>query len=505
MKPTRVARGNYIQGQFRKIEDPNGELKSTDPGNLDSPAVLVPFSFEQVQEVVGAANHSFAAWKRTSLADRANFLKRYRDSLQSHAKDLANLLSLEIGKPLWESHQEVEECLALIDSFLATGNQAVQEIQLNDAKRDGKGLVRFLPRGVLAVVSPDNLPLFTPHTHLLPALIHGNTVILKASPQAPFIGQFIAELFHDAGIPAGVANVIQGDTEVTRRLTVNSNIDGVLYTGNFEAGSKLLKQGGLECDKLIVLEMGGKNATIVWEDADYKRALNECLLSAFITTGQRETSGDRILVHEKLFDRFLTDFHQLAKRCKVGYGLNEGADAPFMGPLVSEQGMEHYLRYQGIAVREGCEEVMRGKTLEKDKKGYYVSPSIHWVHKPDSKSVYQTSEIFGPNVALYKIGDLDEAAEIINQTPYGLVSSVYSRERSVYIRLLEDTRTGMVHWNRPTIDVSYRLPYGGLKNSGNARPMGSFAAYQCTYPVSSLEHTGSGAWVGIPKEQPKLE
>jgi succinylglutamic semialdehyde dehydrogenase len=205
-------------------------------------------------------------------------------------------------------------------------------------------------------------------------------------------------------------------------------VAGIFYTGSFETGIKIRKQLATDYWKVLVLDMGGKNSALIWDDCHYERALHEVIYSSFLSSGQRSESAHQILVHEKIFDKFTSDLHQLSKKCKIGYGFDE-KDTPFMGPLITESAMENYLRYQGIAVREGCEEIMRGKSLEKEKRGFYVSPSIHWVKKPDAKSIYQKSEIFGPNIALYKVSDLEEATDIINQSQYGLVSSIYTQNK----------------------------------------------------------------------------
>ena len=173
-----------------------------------------------------------------------------------------------------------------------------------------------------------------------------------------------------------------------------------------------------------------------------------------------------------------------------------------MGPLLNDEAVENYIRYQGIAVREGCEEIMRGKSLDRNPKGHYVSPSIHLVSKPDPKSVYQKSEIFGPNVALYAVDDIEEAIDILNLSQHGLVTSVYSKTREVFQRACENVRVGTLHWNRPTHAPTYRLPRGGLKKSGNSRALGSLAWQQCTYPVSATERESGWSITQLPKSLP---
>ncbi len=507
VKESQVFRGSYLQGQFVKIVDPNGELKSQNPGDLEHGVTTIPFSFEHVDEAVTAAQQSFPSWKRLNVADRLSAIRRYADLLKKSRENLATCLSKEIGKPLWESLQEVDATLKLIEDAITIGSQTTNEIRIENVDAQSEGVVRFFPRGVMAIVTPPPLPLFTPHAQMIPCLINGNVVVLKASQHAPFTGQMISELFHDSGLPAGAVNVIHGEAEVARRLVSHSAIDGIFMSGAFEGGGKLQKVLS-DYWKVVVLEMGSKNATVIWDDCSYDRALHETLYSSFVTSGQRVTNAHRVLIHEKIFDKFVQDFHKLAKKIRVGYGLTAGKEAPFLGPLISEESLEHYLRYQGIAVREGCEEIMRGKTLERDTRGHYVSPSIHLVTKPDPKSVYQKTEITGPNVALFKVSDLDEVADIVNQTQFGVAASIYTSNRETYLRLIEEATAGLLYWNRPTVESTFRLPYGGLKKSANARPMGSFSGYQCTYPVASLEDKHDNPRKGtksLPETLPRLE
>lgn len=500
----RTSRGDYIQGQFLAVDDGNGELLSQNPADLDEPAIPFPFLYERVGEVVSAARAAFTSWRRIPLSDRLSFVQRYRRILADRRDEICTTVSWEVGKPLWESEQELGSLLEFLDQTLQASASST-EIRIEDASDECTGVVRHFPRGVSVVVSPSVMPLLIPHSHAIPALLFGNTIIFKSSKHAPLTGQLLAEAFHDAGLPPGVVNVVHGDSELSRRLVSHSDVDTVFFTGSSEAGSKIAKQIGADYWKLSVLDLGGKNTMVVWDDAHYKKALHEAVLGTLITSGQRCTSTDRVLVHEKIFDKFLADFHQLFKKIKVDAGISEKNDAPFMGPMVSEEALEHFLRTQGMAVREGCEEIMRGKPLERDTRGHFVSPSIHWVKKPDSKSMYQKTEIFGPDAAIYKIADIGEAAEIINLSPYGMVATCYSASHDVFKKLVEESRVGMFHWNRPTTDVSYRLPYGGIKRSSNARPMGSLALYACTYPSSSLEHKGSASLSHLPFQLPKLE
>ncbi|MFM8269915.1 MAG: aldehyde dehydrogenase family protein [Pseudomonadota bacterium] len=486
MNSPRTYLGNYIGGHFVTVSDPQGVIWSRNPGNLDEKSVDFPFCNSHVDEAVHAAKRSFPIWRRLTAAERYSYLKRYREILFQRSEALAFLDSFEIGKPLWESRQEIMDCLKVIDHFLQLGSQTTLETKVPDAKLGIDGIVRHFPIGVIAVVSQSVMPLVSIHHHFIPALLNGNTVVVKTTKFAPGLGQAIAECIQEAGLPAGAFNFLQGDGDIARRLTGHPEVDGVFFTGTPETTIAIKKQLLNDYWKIQVIQSGGKNASVVWNDCNYDLTLRCLLLSAFSASGQRYTSTSRIIVHRSIFDRLLKDFHIQCKKLSIGYGLASTKPLPFMGPLVSERLLDDYVRYQGIAVREGCEEIMRGKPLERSPKGYYVSPSIYAIPKADPKSVYQNSEFFGPQVSFYSVSDLDEAIEITNQTQFGLVSSLFSSDPKHFEHFVHEAKVGVCHWNLPSTQVSYKMPFVGLRKSGNMRPMGSFSNYQCTYPVSSL-------------------
>ncbi len=495
----RQSLGNYLHGSFIRVRASNGEVESRNPGDLDCAPVKCAFNFEHVQEAVLSASRGAAAWRKMALSDRLTALAKYRSSLEKRRDSLAELISFETGKPLWEAREEVTETLSILQFYLEAARKSPTEGTLVEHGSN----IAYHPRGVVAVVAPGISPLSDSHLHFFPALVYGNTVAMKASRHAPLVGQTIAECVHEAELPAGVFNLIQGDAEVARRLVSHPEVQVVFFTGSYETGLKVRKQIVSDYWKTAVLDMVGKNGILVWNDANYSQALHDAVYSAFLTSGQRRTTASRILVHHEWVERFQNDFHQLAKKVTIGYGLNK--DAPFLGPLLNDEAVENYIRYQAIAVRENCEEIMRGKSLERSPKGHYVSPSIHRVTKLDPKSTYQKSEIFGPNVAIYSVGGIEEAIEVFNLSQHGLVASVYSASKEPLLRVAENVQVGTLHWNRNTHTQTYHLPRGGLKKSGNSRTMGSLAWQQCTYPVVSTE--GDGIWdpASLPKELPKGE
>jgi len=495
-------KGDYIKGRFCKVEDPNGEIWSKNPGDLDAPALTFPFSYENIHDAVTAAKRSFGTWRRQSVKSRAEALVKYREVLKSKKPEVTYWCSFETGKPLWESNLEFDETISIIDFFINQGSQTSVEQKVSTS--DGNCVTRFFARGTCAIITPASQPILFPHSYFIPALMNGNTAVIKTCSQTPFLGQTFSEIVHESGISAGILNFVHGDSESARRLVSHAGVDAVFYHGPVETAAKVKKQILSDLWKFSIIESGGKNAQIIWEDCNYEKALYDAIYSSFLTSGQRCSSTSRILVHDKLYSQFLKDFHQLAKKTSVGFGLSDNF-SPFMGPLMSERAVEDYLRFQGIAVREGAEEIMRGKTLERDKKGFYISPSIHAIEKPDSKSIYQKSEIHGPNVAVFRIKDIDEAVEIVNQPQWGLVASIYTGAREYFYRLADEIKVGVIHWNRPTTALSYQLPLGGINKSGNEHPMGSFAGIQCTQMITCLEDQTPFDIANLTKEIPRLE
>ena len=229
--------------------------------------------------------------------------------------------------------------------------------------------------------------------------------------------------------------------------------------------------------------MGGKNSTVVWHDANMEKAVYETIIGAYLTTGQRCSCTSKIILHKKIKDQFISNFHKTAKQLTIGHWSTNS----FMGPLISQESVEKYLRFQEIAKREGAESLMRGKTLDVGKPGFYVTPSINIVNQFNKNSTYQKNEIFGPNVAIYTVEEIDEALDIVNASGFGLAMAIFTKSKSLYEKSFLDANVGLLNWNRTTNGASSKMPFGGVGKSGNDRPSGHFAVQYCTIPVASLE------------------
>ena len=476
-------KGNYINGEFVHPKRPDGEWSVVSPANLKDKIIQVSFENAHVDEACRAARQAYRGWSMLPLEKRKEYLLKLKAVFAAGTERMAELISRETGKPLWETKTEAAGLGNKIDITLEHSLKLVAEERIKNALPGIDGVIRHKSRGVMAVVGPFNFPAHLPNGHIIPALIMGNTIVFKPSEKTPAVGQLMAEFIHEAGFPPGVFNLVQGQVEVGKRLVQSDKVDGVLFTGSYEVGLRI-KQDTIEHYwKLLALEMGGKNTTIVWDDGNLEKAVYETITGAYLSSGQRCSGTSKVVLHKKIRDRFLENFHEVAKKITIGHW----SENVFMGPLISQESVDKYTRFQEIAKREGAECLMRGKQLNLENEGYYVTPSIYLIDKANPDSMYQKNEIFGPNVAVYTTEDFGEAMDIVNMSGYGLASALFSQNRELYERALHDARVGVLNWNRTTNGASSRLPFGGMNKSGNDRPSAHFAVQYCSVPVASLE------------------
>jgi succinylglutamic semialdehyde dehydrogenase len=497
-------RGNLIGGSFQKPTDVSGEWLGRSPADFSEETGRFEYSYSSVEDAVQSARKAFSTWRNQSFEDRAELLRKYQNVIKNREEEIAETISREVGKPLWESRTEVSAMIAKVDITLSESMKFISNFEIPSIMENTRGTCRYKPLGVMAIIGPFNFPGHLPGGQIVASLATGNTVVFKPSEKAPLVGQLLAECFLEAGFPPGVINLVQGEREVGRRLCVHEGITGIIFTGSYEVGARIKQDTLHQHWKLLALEMGGKNSAIVWEDAELDFAVHQTLTGAFLSAGQRCSSTSRIIVSKKILDSFLERFHQRAKAFSIGYPL----DNPFMGPLIEQGSVDRYMKFLGIAVREGCELIMRGKSLELPRNGNYVTPSICLVKEPSldqtRKSVYQQTEIFAPNVAILGAEDLEEAIAQANATQFGLAAGVFTQSREVFEKCWDNLDMGVINWNKATIGASSRLPFGGLKKSGNHFPTALFATTHCVAPVASLEVSEPQAVTSIASQTPGL-
>ncbi|NBX25507.1 MAG: aldehyde dehydrogenase family protein [Planctomycetes bacterium] len=477
---------DFIGGRWAAI--PGDDVVSRDPAAPDHVVWSGSPRMAHVDEAVAAAREAFPAWRSRSMDERASLLRRFAEVCGRHAERLARTITAEMGKTLAESRAEAK---LLQDKVSITLDpltlSRVRDFEV-DAGAGKVGRCQFRPLGVMAVVGPFNFPAHLPHGHWVPALLLGNTVVFKPSDRTPATGQLVAEIAEETGFPAGVFNVVQGGAEIASSLVCHPDIDGVLFTGSFPVGRRILEANLDRPGRMIALEMGGSNAAIVWHDADPRRAVLECLRSAYATTGQRCTCTRRVLVHEAMAERFITAFCKVASTAVIGAGTDP--EPVFMGPVVSRQARDAVLERQVALAGLGGRVLMEAVAL--DRPGWFVGPGLVQVPRFDRGSDCET---FGPLVQVSVVSDLDDAIAQANATDFGLVAAVFTRSDAVWRSCQDRIRVGCLNRNTGTAGASSRLPFGGLGRSGNLRPAGSFAVDLAAYPLASMEDGGEATVV----------
>jgi succinylglutamic semialdehyde dehydrogenase len=458
-----------------------GELTSRSPADLNDVVGVFPYSVAAAQEAVARARIAQPAWAQRSLAERVGFLATLRERFVANAGELSQLLSREVGKPRWQAAQEAALLPAKIDSFLSDGLPLVQSY----APPGAHGEWRFRPHGVMAVLGPFNFPIHLPNGHIVPALALGNTVVFKPSELTPAVGAMYERCAREAGLPEGVFNLVQGERSVGSYLSTDADVDGVLFTGSVGTGTAIARANADRPGKMLALELGGKNAALVFDDADFAHALSQVAYGAFITAGQRCSSTSRCLVQRRLLPRFSEALVQVAAQIKVGHPSGD----VFMGPLITATARERFMSAVGHASSEGAQTLLEPMVPSTSHPGHYLRPSVHMVTKPLADSRYQRNELFGPDVALYAFDDDDQALALANDTPFGLVASVFTARRERFDWLSSRLRAGVINWNAPTVGASGKLPFGGVGLSGNHRPAGAFSSLYCAWPAAILEGT----------------
>ncbi len=459
---------NLINGQWIKAN--SGEVfESRSPSNSDEiVGVFTRSAAQDVDEAVRAARAAFPAWRRMSRIKRGEIFDQFAQIIKRDYEELSRAMAQECGKAINECRADVTEGIHMAQyvfglTRMPHGDVISSEIAEKDA------FMRRRPKGVIAAITPWNFPFAIPLWLLGPSLVEGNTVVFKPSEETPLMGEKVVRTLCEAGIPQGVLNLVQGDGEgAGRPLVDHPDVDAVAFTGSFEVGAEIRKTCAQDPRKLAICEMGGKNAVIVLEDANFDLALNAALLSTFKTTGQRCVSAGKLIVHDRLYSRFCEEFVKLSRRVSVGDPLDAKT---FMGPLINEAGRKKMEYYNDLALKEGGRLLLEGGPLRGGNydKGPFVSPFVYQInYSPDCRVLRE--EVFAPNVAIVPFQTLEEAVAIYNDTDYGLALAVITEDYRKARILREECEYGLGYVNLPSIGAEVHLPFGGVKKSGTGMP-----------------------------------
>ncbi len=430
-----------------------------------------------IDNIVKSSQKAFPAWAQKSVEERKIYLERFANIVSKHKNELALLISQEIGKPLWESLTEVDAVINKVAISFEAYVKRCEEIK--KASVAVTSWTRFKPHGVVLVLGPFNLPAHLPHSHIIPALLAGNTVIFKPSEKVPKVGEKLMEFWNKTKIPASVISLVQGGRDVASALAYHPDLNGLFFTGSAAVGKLLYQHFANHPEKILALEMGGNNPLIVYNVKYLTAASYMTIQSAFITSGQRCVCARRLIVIDnKEGKEFLDRLVSLTTKIKVGSF--DQIPEPFMGPVISKEVAEQLLLKQDELLSAG------GKPLleMKQKKGAFLSPGII---DATTISNRKDEEIFGPLLQVIRVKNFKQAIKEANNTSYGLAAGLLSDDYKAYQEFFSQIKAGIINWNRPLTGASSRAPFGGVGESGNHRPSAYFAADYCAYPVASME------------------
>lgn len=467
----------YIDGRW--IAGTGAVMTSHDPATDQIVWEGTAASTSQIDAAMNAARAALPAWWDLGHEGRIAFLLRFAEQLKSHRAELAEIISKETGKPRWESLTEVDSMIGKVPLSIEAFNERRRPIE-----RESAGVIaatRFKPHGVVAVFGPFNFPGHLPNGHIVPALLAGNTVVFKPSELTPWVAQKTVELWEQAGVPAGVLNLVQGGRETGSVLSNHPGIDGLFFTGSATVGRILSRALADHPEKILALEMGGNNPLIVHEAADVDAAAYVTIQSAFLTAGQRCTCARRLIVPAgKSGDAFIDRLAEVAARVRVGRYTDD--PEPFMGPVISTAAADALLAAHSAMQAEGGRTILEMRRLGSC--GAMLSPGLIDVTNIESRP---DAEVFGPLLQIIRVPDFPAAISEANNTAFGLAAGLLSDRRDLYDQFFRQIRAGVVNWNRPTTGATGSLPFGGVGLSGNGRPSGFHAADYCSYPVASME------------------
>jgi aldehyde dehydrogenase (NAD+) len=463
---------NFINGEW--VEARGGKAyENRNPANTEELIGMFPVSgAEDVEAAVEAAKEAYKKWRLTPAPKRAEILFRAAELLVQRKEQYSKDMTREMGKVLAETRGDVQEAIDMTYYMGGEGRRLFGQTTPSELPNKFAMSVRQ-PIGVCGMVTPWNFPMAIPSWKMMPALVSGNTVVLKPGEDTPLSSYNLVQALTEAGLPRGVVNLVSGDGPgAGAPLVKHRDVPVISFTGSCGTGREIAKACAPEF-KHYSLEMGGKNIIIVMDDANLDLAVDGAIWGGFGTTGQRCTAASRVAVHRAVYKEFVERFVERARALRVGDGLDTAVD---MGPLINEKQLKTVMNYVEIGKNEGARVVAGGNRLTEGKfaKGWFHEPTIFADCTPKMRIAQE--EIFGPVVSVLPVSSLDEALEVANGVVYGLSASIYTRNVNRAFTAARDLYTGIVYVNAPTIGAETHLPFGGTKQTGNGHREAAIAA-----------------------------
>ena len=464
---------NFIGGEW--VAPATGDyFENCNPADCDDVIGRFPRSGkDDLRRAIESAKRGFAQWSKTPAPLRGDVLRRVGEVLQQKKEAIARAMTREMGKVLAETRGDVQEGIDTAFYAATEGRRLFGYVAPSELRNKWAMSMRR-PIGVCGLITPFNFPLAIPTWKMFPALLCGNAVIFKPAEDVPHSGHLLVEVLLEAGLPPEVIQLVHGQGSVVGRgLVEDPDVPVISFTGSTETGSVI----GATCGKMhkrLSLEMGGKNAMIVMDDADLDLALDGILWGAFGTTGQRCTATSRLILQDGIHDRFLKMLCDRADKLRLGPGLEPQTE---VGPLIHEAAREKTDEYVGIGMKEGASVAIGGKTATGKglERGWFYRPTVLAGVRPGMR--VEQEEIFGPVLSVIKVSSLDEAIRVNNDVQYGLSSSLYTRDVNGAFRAMNELDNGITYINAPTIGAEAHLPFGGVKQTGNGHREGGWEVY----------------------------
>ena len=462
MATTGVRAQNFIGGEW--VDAASGEtFESTSPADGDVIGVFPKSGPEDVDRAVQAAKEAYEDWRLVPAPKRGEMLYRFAQLLVERKDEVTDLMTHEMGKVSPEAGGDVQEAIDMSYYMGGEGRRLFGQTTPSEL-RDKFNMSVRMPIGVVGAITPWNFPIAIPSWKIAPALVAGNTVVFKPATDTPALGQRFVELLDEAGIPKGVVNIVHGGGgAVGDRLVRHPDVPVITLTGSRDTGVTVMRNAadGL---KRIHLELGGKNAIIVLEDADLDLAVDGIVWSAFGTSGQRCTAASRVIVHEKVYGELSSRLVEAVEKLMLGPGWEDETD---VGPVINQAALDKIHSYTGIGVGEGAKLLTGGEIATEGDlaKGFYYRPTIFGDVEAGMRIAQE--EIFGPTTALIPVQDADEAIRVSNGVRFGLSSSIFTRDVNRAFRAMRDLEAGITYINAGTIGAEVHLPFGGVKETGN--------------------------------------
>jgi alpha-ketoglutaric semialdehyde dehydrogenase len=460
---------NYINGKW---VNGRNTFQTINPANEELLANIAQADLSEVDSAVDAALNAYKSWRLTPAPLRGEILFKVGDILKQKKEELSQLLTRDMGKVIAEARGDVQEAIDMA-YFMGGEGRRLLGYTAPVEMPNKFGMAIRDPSGVVGLITPWNFPIAVPSWKIFPALVAGNTIIWKPSPETPAISAAFVKVFEEAGLPPGVFNLIMAPgAEVAKALVSHPEVRVLSFTGSTSTG-RAIAESAARLNKNLSLEMGGKNAIIVMDDANVELVTDATLWAAFGTSGQRCTAASRLIVQKGIAPQVTESLVERTKKLKLGDGLDSKID---VGPVINKAALDRIHNYVQIGQKEGARTLTGASVADINGKGFFYNPTLFDGVHPGS--TLESEEIFGPVLSIIEVGSLEEAIEVNNRSQYGLSTSIFTQDVNRAFTAMRDIATGLVYINHGTTGAEIQFPFGGVRGTGNGHREAGQAALE---------------------------